>query len=520
VISFIREQLFSWSFSGQLRSVWRTVSSAFMPNRPPFDQTIVDYNFARQLYRNDGPDTFLGAGFCRPIIDLTVEYMDLPRATSGKDAIDTFLNDCIHEFWAADLQQMFRDATRDSKIVMRYRQPLLSNPLFTDRDRQHGCLDCVPPESVEFFYDPTDPDLVMRAQITHWIKFPSEQATNVQTPTEMFSSSVNVGVREHQIIEIVTPERYRFFDLTDNKELDSWGQSNTLGFVPLWEVWNEYAVDLGGGRSDLEPIVPFVRAFHEVLDQALKAHKYHSTPKIRFKVKDVGQFLYNNWPEVLDPATNRPKSGSTINWEGREIIFTTIDEDIDFVEARSVLGDSKTLLEFLIDCICIAASVPKWALMKVDTAADKNAAVAPFEKKIERKRKNFAPAIQMLCKMALAATGERPETIRFTWPPIRIDQLVSKGQAIQQLIMGLDVASQHHWIADDTAIEILAGLFPEIKSPSAEQAAAADNFEPPVPAGAPASSTQPAPSPARGTNGTGSQGAARKALTTTTPSRS
>jgi hypothetical protein len=81
------------------------------------------------------------------------------------------------------------------------------------------------------------------------------------------------------------------------------------------------------------------------------------------------------------------------------------EEDIDFIEATSVLGDSKTLLEFLIECICIAAEVPKWAVMKVETSNDKNAEARPFEKKIERKRRNFAPFVQMMCKMALVATG-------------------------------------------------------------------------------------------------------------------
>jgi hypothetical protein len=89
-IRYLAEQLspavFSWSFQGSLRSIWRTLASSFMPDRPVYDGTVVDFNMARQLYRNDGADTNLGAGFCRPIIDLSVEYVDLPRVTSGDDA--------------------------------------------------------------------------------------------------------------------------------------------------------------------------------------------------------------------------------------------------------------------------------------------------------------------------------------------------------------------------------------------------------------------------------------------------
>jgi hypothetical protein len=68
---------------------------------------------------------------------------------------------------------------------------------------------------------------------------------------------------------------------------------------------------------------------------------------------------------------------------------------MEFLEAQSVLGDTKTLLEFLIDCICIASQTPEWAFMRVDSGSansDRNAQTVPFVKKIERKRRNFAKA--------------------------------------------------------------------------------------------------------------------------------
>jgi hypothetical protein len=524
---YIRESLtpsiFSWSFSGSLRSVWRTLASSFMPDRPVYDKTVVDFNFARQLYRNDGADTNLGAGFCRPIIDLSVEYIDLPRVTSDNDERDTHLNECIHDFWSTNLLQCWRDAIRDSKTVFRFRQPDIANKLVTDRDRLHGKIELIPPEACQFYYNPSDPDMVDKLVITHWIDMPQDDfEQNLLDPAQSANAQRSPQTTEHQVIEVITPERIRFFDLTDNKELVSWGGSNTFGFVPAAEVYNEYDVTLGGGQSDLEPIVPFIRAFHDVMLQTLQAHKYHSTPKLKFRLKDVVTFLKNNFPEVLDD-TGRIVSGAAVKWSGREVLFIQPEEEIEFIEARSVLGDSKTLLEFLIECICIAAEVPKWALMKVETSNDKNAEARPFEKKIERKRKNFNPFVQMMCKMALAATGQSPETVRITWPAIRLDELASKGQAIQQIIMGFDVASQHHWVADETVISILASLFPEFQSPQVEKDDAADNYEPVIPAQAPASDTQALPPGNKNgskSNGGGSKSAARKALATTTASKS
>lgn len=525
---FIRESLtqtlFPWSFSGSLRSIWRSVSSSFWSVRPAFSETQVTYDMARQLYRNDGADINLGAGFCRPIIDLAVEYIDLPRVTSDNDARDTYLNECIHDFWGSNLQQVWRDATRDSKTVFRFRQPDINNKLVTDRDRLHGKIECLPPESVELFYDPSDPDLLEKAVVTHWINMlDTNFEQNLTDPGQSANAQRSPQSTEHQIIEVVTADSIRFFDLTDDRELESWGGTNKFGFVAFGDIFNEYDVSLGGGQSDLEPIIPFIRSFHEVLLQTLEAHKYHSTPKLRFKIKDVITFFKNNFPEVLDDTGN-PVPGSSIKWSGRELLFVQPDEDVGFIEAKSVLGDSRALLEFLIECICIAAEVPKWAIMNMESSSDKNAEARPFEKKIERKRKFFTPYVQLMCKMALVATGQTPETVRVTWPAIRLDELAAKGQAIQQIIMGMDVASQHHWVADETVISILGSLFPEFQSPEIEKADAGNNYEPPVPAQAPASSTQALPpgnsNGTKSQNGTGSQGAAKRALATTSPSRS
>jgi hypothetical protein len=182
-----------------------------------------------------------------------------------------------------------------------------------------------------------------------------------------------------------------------------------------------------------------------------------------------------------------------------------------------VLGDSKTLLDFLIDCIAIAAETPKWAIVK-ESGSDKDASVETFAKKIWRKRVNFSMTIQMMCKMALTARSRSPETVKLVWPALRLSDLASKGQAIQQIVMALDTAKINGWVADETAIEILSALFPEINDPATEKRLAANNYEPPVQAPAPASATQGA-QVAKSSNGNGggtkstATKAIRKALT-------
>ena len=507
---------------GALRSTMR-LGGTFYPERPYYDKTIVDYNTCRQLYRNDGDTTNLGAGFCKPIIDRAVEFIGLPNVASSLDANDNFINECIHDYWFAELQEMFRNAMRDSKVIVRIVKPRIDNPLTMAADRDHLKIKLYTPEQVTILRDPVNDEWIEKCIIKHWIEF--DDATFPDQNLE-FGIGVIPNVKEHEIWEVITPETYTYWDNTDKRWLSTWATPNSDKFVPVVEVWNEYDVALSGGQSDLESSYPFVKAFHEVLLQSLKAHKYHSTPKIQFQVNDVIRFIRNNWPDIVDPATGMPATGARIPWNGTEIIFTGVDEKMGFIEAESVLGDSKTLLEFLIDCIAVSSQTPEWAFMRVDGAAASGGMTSqtiPFEKRIHRKRRMFAKDIQQLTRMALVMNGKSPVTATVIWPTIRVEDLVSKGQAIQQLIMGFDVAASHEWISDSSVVKVLASMFTEMKSPEEEMKLARNNVIPEIPAPAPASDTQ-AQAP-NGSNGNGNGSGAkkksvRKAIATAQPSRS
>lgn len=503
----------SW---GALRSSMR-LGGTFYPERPFYDKTELDYNTLRQLYRNDGDTTKYGAGFAKPIIDRCTEFIALPNVASENDASDNFINECIHDFWGAQLQEMFRNAMRDSKTIVRIIQPRIDNPLMTESDRNHLKIKLYNPEAVTILRSPDNDEWIEKCIIKQWIEF--DASDTPLNPAEDGAGSMP-KVKEHEIWEVITPNDYTYWDNTDKRWLTTWKSSNIYKFVPVVEVWNEYDSTLSGGQSDLESAYPFMQAFHEVMLQSLKAHKYHSTPKIRFKVSNVMNFLRNNWPDVIG-EDGRVKSGATIPWQGTEIIFTDLQEDMEFIEAQSVLGDSKTLLEFLIDCIAVASQTPEWAFMRVDGAASgqMTAQTIPFEKRIHRKRKMFGEYIQQLTKMALVINGDRPITPTIIWPTIHIEDLVSKGQAIQQLIMGFDVAVAHQWISDASIVKILASMFTEMKSPEEEMALAANNVIPEVPAPAPASDTQALPPGGNG-NGSKSKEVVKRALATSKPSRS
>src|SRR5262245_4791255 len=359
---------------------------------------------------------------------------------------------------------MLRDAIRDSKTIVRIQRPDILDPLMTLDEAEHCALEIVPPETVTIERNARNKRLIERAIIRHTmaiVKSPGNPATG-QDPV----------IEEHDILEIITREDFKFFDQNDNAWLTELAATNRWGFVPLVEVYNEWDAGLQSGQSDFETVLPFMRAFHDVLSQGLQAHRYHSTPKVVLKLQDVAPFIKNNFPEAVDPQTGEIKPHAEISWRGREILFLQTGDDMAFLEAKSVLGDTNTLLEFLIDCICIAAQTPEWAFMRVSggTAnSDRNAQTVPFLKKIERKRKGFQRPIQELLKMVLVMSGDIPVRANVAWELARPDDLVVHMQALQQVVMELEVALASGEISEETNMRMIQELLPAMQSISQEK---------------------------------------------------
>jgi hypothetical protein len=453
-----------WSTANAIRSGIRNWGMRFWPQGiQASDLPTVNYNVTRSLYRNDGAMN-LGSAFCKPIVDLQVGFMGIPTASTDSETLDDELNACLSVHWPDVLQQAFRDAMRDSKTVIRISRPDVNDPLMTVDEAEHCQIEVVAPEKVQIEYNVANKNIINRAMIAHEIQFVVDKGD--------IESGQDPEVRIHDVIEIITPTSFQFYDKTDNKFLDSLGRTNKYGFVPLLEMFNEWDTALEDGQSEFETAVPFIAAFHDLMTQGLSAHKYHSTPKVKFKLNDVSNFLRNNFPNVFDETTGKLIPGSEVDWKGREIAFFAPDEDAAFIEAKSVLGDTKTLAEFLIDCICIASQTPEWAFMRVDSGSansDRNAQTVPFVKKIERKRIMFAKPIQRLLKMAQVIQGRIPVLPTITWEMIRADDEVVFWQGFQQLVMGLEVAHQAGEISDETYMKMLRSFLPQMKSSTVER---------------------------------------------------
>jgi len=464
-------------FFGRLRTAVGTFRRTFHPTTPGLGVTKVNYSNTRKLYRNDDPRTNLGSGMVRRIVNSRMDFIDLPHPATGDEVIDEFLENCIHTYWPNKLLEMIRDATRDADTVVRIRRHDMGNKLVTPEEWEACYLEIVPPERCSIIYKQTgDKRQIEAAYIRHEIEEIVEETNQNGRALQL------PQVRRKVIIEELTPSEFRYFDQTEGIWRNDLKEDNSWGFVPLYEVNNEYDASLDGGQSDLEAPLPFIMALHDVIAQSLVAHKAHSIPKAKFKVNNMTSFLVNNFPDAFENDENgNPdpmKFTGQVNWKGTEIMFFEGDEDADFLEAQSVLGDSATLADFLIGCIAIASETPRSILMA--SAPDTESEMIPFTKMINRKRKFFTEAIQEICKMVQVINLMPPTRVSMEWEELTPEEALIRAQAFQQEVMAGEVLATRQVISDRTLRAHLRKNVPHMKPDSQEKEDAKSNKELPV----------------------------------------
>lgn len=440
------------------------------------DSKVVDYDLARDLYTNSNEDYSLGAGFCRRIIDGCTEYMGLPTASSEDDDLADWLNDSITEWWADALQQLFRNAMRDSKAVVRLAPyDWMSNPLISAEDMDRIKIEIVEPERCRFYYNPFNSEILEEVRITHHV--PMQEREEPTGPDDGRAKLNDPASTIHEIVEVITRTEIRYYDVTADNWLTELEQANTWGVVPAWEIYNEWDETIGRGQSDYESVFPFIKAFHDVMLQSLQAHAYHSIPKVKFKLNDIDTFLRNNFPDSFEGPEGEEVFNGKVQWKGKEILFLQSEEDVEFVEAESVLGDSKTLMEFLFDCICSASQTPAWVLLRTEQGAQGSTPSdsTSFTKRIERKRKNFKLDLVKVFKIALVMSGRRPIHVKLAWDTVLPADESAESQALEQTTMALEVAATRGIISDQTYRLRLRRFLPEMKNPAREARDAEDN---------------------------------------------
>ncbi|MCD9025760.1 phage portal protein [Cohnella sp. NL03-T5] len=418
------------------------------------DDSRVDYEKARSLYENTDDNYKLSAGFCKPLINAKAGFMGVPSFQSEDDEAA----DVLKKFFTEHKSKMNRTHGK----------------AFTEGD----CFVWITRE---------DTDAVLYPESGPRLKFtiiPSEEVVGItrhpltREPISYLLKSImdwigNDGRKRKTIVKQIVTATERTIQIEGDQipGVEAFTTiQNHWGFIPIEHFRNEENETRLYGQSDLEPIEPFLRAYHDVMLYSLQGSKLHSTPRLKLKLKDVSAFLANNFG-ISDPISYVQKGG-TISLEGKEFLIFTEGEDAAFVEASSAMGDAAgALLKLLYYMIVSTSETPEFVLgvHTPSALASVKEQMPVFVRAITRKRDNFAGNWQRIARMVLAMTQRAELTVFETyettlvWEEIDPRDEKQAAEMLDSLTQALDTAVKGEFLSADTAAEHLKQYIPSMR---------------------------------------------------------
>ena len=377
------------SITGRLG--WRFFGGSLGPVYQ-LNSSKVDYKRARALYHNEDDDYKLGGGFAKPLINTAVGFMGVPSFRTE----DPEAQEVLDDFFGANvsrMQQVHRDALRDGDCyVWVTREEEEDAALYPETDGARLIFNIIPPEQVRE---------VVRDPITGTVREYVLESVHTWTDGSGNRRRCTVVQRISTDRRLIQIEGDSPPDIQPGEDMNPWG------FIPITHFRNESDSVDAFGRSDLEAVEPFLKAYHDVMLHAIQGSKLHSTPRLKLQLRDVAGFLLNNFG-IEDPAKFAAQGGK-INLDGHEvIIFAEEGEDAGFVEVRSATGDAAALLKLLFYCIVDVSETPEFAF-GVHTPSSLSSVKEQMPilvRRIARKREHFTEAWQRLARIVLAMMAQ------------------------------------------------------------------------------------------------------------------
>ncbi len=431
--------------AGEISAIRNWLPSFYTYMAPyKLDSSRVDYKLAHALYNNTDDRYKLGAGFARPVINTTAGFMGVPHFTHANPGADNALEDVMSK-WAGKLLRINRNALRDGDAFARI-------DIVQDRfgDKQMFDLRLIPPEWVTPVPDPltgTYSKIVIRY------------------PVNIMDDAGRV-VSDYTVSETLTKDtRTIEYDSRAPAELIAQNKTepNPWGFIPIVHFKNEAEETQLYGSSDLEPLEPFMKVYHDTMLFAAQGSKLFSRPKAKFKLSDVDKFLKDNF------SADEIKAGR-LRFADKEIFLMQDGDDADFITADSGLNGITTLLEFIFYCIVDVSETPEFAFgtAVASSKASVSEQMVPLARKIRRKRGMFEEYYSELASMYLAMWS-KVENVRLDdydvdigWEEISPKDDSTVANTIKTLVDGLSTAIESGLMSIDAAAEFLREFVPSM----------------------------------------------------------
>lgn len=411
------------------------------------DSSKVNYELTKALYYNTQDEYKLGGGFAKPIVNNKVSFMGIPSfKAQDKDA--QFVLDGFFESNTSNMQRTQRDSLRDGDCFVWITREEEKDVSLYPEQPVRLVYNVIPPGQVsEIKRDPLTGAVEEYVLVSYHEWVDEKGAKKKGTVTQRIR-------RKEKIIEVKD-------DIPPGVEVGI--HPTPWDFIPIIHFKNEGDEGVYG-QSELEAVEPYLKAYHDILLHAIKGSKMHSTPRLKLKIKKIGNFLKNNFG--VKDAAEFAKNGGTLDLNGHELLIMEDEDNAEFIEVKSATGDAQVLLKLLFYCIVDASETPEF-VFGVHTPSSLSSVKEQMPiliRSIERKREHFAESWQRMARIVLAMTAQSENTsfetykTELQWVNIesRTGEEISKE--LLNVVTALINALNNNLISDEAAVNYLAKL--------------------------------------------------------------
>jgi hypothetical protein len=409
------------------------------------DSSRVDYDLARQLYRNTADKYKLGAGFAKPVINTTAGFMGAPHFTHVDPEADQNLEKFITR-WTGKILRVNRNVLRDGDVFAR----IVRAPNKFNSKQEIFELILIPPEWIMPIPDPLT---------GQW------QQLIIKHPV-IITDNQGRKVIDYTVTETLTPKTRKIeADSRAPAEVRQQNREepNPWGFIPVVHFKNEAEENQLYGCSDLEPVEPFMKVYHDIMMFAAQGSKMFSRPKAKFSLKSVDKFLRDNFGE------DEIKTGK-LKFMDKEIFLMQEGDNASFITADSGLAGITTLLKFIYFNIVDVSETPEFAFgtAVASSKASVSEQMVPLARKIRRKRGMFEEYYNELASMYLAmwakVNNRRLDNYQVDvgWEELSPKNDKEVAETVKVLTEGLATGVEAGLLSVDAASEFLREFVPSM----------------------------------------------------------